>query len=406
MQPRSPRALPAAVALAIAGASRVAAAGSMDPSPERLQLAPTEDDIRKAIGLGPDTPLPAAITRDNACQVIAASPGVFNTGSDFKGPNPDLQGGGIPSGNAFWCRPDAKSFANLAAEFGYAIAPPVLRGAHTYGQRAFELRFQTSIATINSDQSYWKLGTEGPRDEAKNQASVQNKDPSPVLAVYGVEARKGLPFGFETGAFFGWIGQTSLFVPGVSVRWVPKEGFRDDVLGLLPDVAFGAAFRTITGSSKLNVYTTALDVEFSKRITIASALEFTPYLALQRLIIAGRSGSLDLTPNVDANQQCGFTGYDSAEKDPTKRDRSKDCANTISGSNGKVYSLNGDFSNTVTYDTTVTHRTRTVGGIQLKRDHFVAAGEIAFDLFEPGSENGQLVGSRQATFALSAGASF
>lgn len=333
----------------------------MDPAPERLQR-PYSDAELTAAGL----PAELLGKGDVACQLVAAEPGPI----------------------ALPCRSDAKSFANLAAEYGYAIAPPVLRGAHTFGQRAFELRFQTSIATINSDQSYWKLGTEGPRDEAKNQASVQNKDPSPVLAVYGVEARKGLPFGFETGAFFGWIGQTSLFVPGVSVRWVPKEGFRDDVLGLLPDVAFGAAFRTITGTSKLNVYTTALDVEFSKRITIASALEFTPYLAVQRLIVAGRSGSLDLTPNVDANQQCGFAGYDDSRK--------KICTTRIVN----------DFDNTVTYDTTVTHRTRTVGGIQLKRDHFVAAGEVAFDLFEPGSENGQLVGGRQATFALSAGASF
>lgn len=354
--------------------SRVASAGSMDPSPERLQRPYSDAELA-------EKGLPADLNGmgDVACQVVAADPARF------------VDSSGRPI--ALPCRSDAKSFANLAAEFGYAIAPPVLRGAHTYGQRAFELRFQTSIATINSDQSYWKLGTEGPRDEAKNQASVQNKDPSPVLAIYGVEARKGLPFGFETGAFFGWIGQTSLFVPGVSVRWVPKEGFRDDVLGLLPDVAFGAAFRTITGTSKLNVYTTALDVEFSKRITLASALEFTPYLAIQRLIIAGRSGSLDLTPNVDANQQCGFTGYDDS--------RNKTCTNSVNG-----VALVNDFNNTVTYDTTVTHRTRTVGGVQLKRDHFVAAGEIAFDLFEPGSENGQLIGSRQATFALSAGASF
>jgi hypothetical protein len=347
----------------------VASAGSMDPAPERLQR-PYSDAELTAAGL----PAELLGKGDVACQLVAAEPTRF------------VDGSGKPI--ALPCRSDAKSFANLAAEYGYAIAPPVLRGAHTFGQRAFELRFQTSIATINSDQSYWKLGTEGPRDEAKNQASVQNKDPSPVLAVYGVEARKGLPFGFETGAFFGWIGQTSLFVPGVSVRWVPKEGFRDDVLGLLPDVAFGAAFRTITGTSKLNVYTTALDVEFSKRITIASALEFTPYLAVQRLIVAGRSGSLDLTPNVDANQQCGFAGYNDS--------REKICTTGIVN----------DFNNSVTYDTTVTHRTRTVGGIQLKRDHFVAAGEVAFDLFEPGSENGQLVGGRQATFALSAGASF
>lgn len=371
---RNPRALPAAAAFALIGVSAVARAGSMDPAPERLQR-PYSDAELTAAGL----PAELSGKGDVACQLVAAEPARF------------VDASGKPI--SLPCRPDAKSFANLAAEFGYAIAPPVLRGAHTHGQRAFELRFQTSIATINSDQSYWKLGTEGPRDEAKNQASVQNKDPSPVLAVYGVEARKGLPFGFETGAFFGWIGQTSLFVPGVSVRWVPKEGFRDEVIGLLPDIAFGAAFRTITGSSKLNVYTTALDVEFSKRITIASALEFTPYLALQRLIIAGRSGSLDLTPNVDANQQCGFVGYDDA--------RNKRCTNAVNG-----FPLVNDFNNSETYDTTVTHRTRTVGGIQLKRDHFVAAGEIAFDLFEPGSENGQLVGSRQATFALSAGASF
>lgn len=365
------------VACAFAPAAR---AGSMDPAPERLQTPYTDAELTAA-------GLPAELQGkgDVACQVVAANPTAY------------LDAAGKPI--ALPCRADTRGFAALVGEFGYAIAPPILRGAHTYGQRAFELRFQTSIASINSDRSYWRLGTEGPRDETKNQASVQNKDPDSVLALYGIEARKGLPFGFETGAFFGWLGQTSLFVPGVSVRWVPKEGFRDDVLGLLPDIAFGGAFRTITGTTKMQVYTTALDVEVSKRITVASAVEFTPYLAVQRLIVAGRSSALDLTPNTDANQQCGFTGFD--------ENRNKLCANTFTSPvDGKRYGLVNDFNNSATFDTTVTHRTRTVGGVQLKRDHFVAAGEVAFDLTDPGTENANLVGGRQVTLSLSAGASF
>lgn len=370
----SPRACAfAAFALAVALAPQVRA-GSMDPAPERLQVPYTDEQLTAA-------GLPAELQGkgDVACQVVAANPSVYTDGS------------GKPI--ALPCRADTKAFAALAGEYGYAIAPGILRGAHTYGQKSFELRFQASIATINNGESYWKLGTEGPRDAAKNQASVQNKDPDPVVQLYGVEARKGLPFGFETGAFFGWIAQSSLFVPGVSVRWVPKEGFRDDVIGLLPDISFGAAFRTITGTTKMSVYTTALDVEVSKRITVASALEFTPYLAMQRLIVAGRSSALDLTPNVDANAQCGFSGYDAS--------RNKICSNRVNG-----YTLVNDFNNTTTFDTTVTHRTRTIGGVQIKRDHFVMAGEVAFDLTDPGSENANLTAGRQLTFALSTGASF
>lgn len=330
--PFCPRALASlALAVAVTVAPQVRA-GAMDPSPERFQLSTDTDAEAKAAA--------------------------------------------------------AANFGALAGEFGYAIAPGILHAAHTQGQRSFELRFQASIATINSSQGYWKSGTEGPRDEARNQASIQNKDPDPVLQVYGLEARKPLPFGFETGVFFGWIGQTRLAVPGLSVRWVPKEGFRDDLLGILPDIAFGAAFRTITGSTKMNVYTTALDVEVSKRIILGSALEFTPYLAMQRLIVAARSGALDLTPDKDANQLCGFTGYDES--------RNKTCAN------GSV----SDFGQSRTYDTTMTHRTRAIGGVQLKRDHFVIAGEVAFDLTDPGGENANLSAGRQSTFALSAGATF
>ncbi len=346
----------------------------MDPAPERLQVPYTDAELTAA-------GLPAELQGkgDVACQIVAGDPARF------------VDGAGRPI--ALPCRADARGFAALVGEYGYAIAPGILRGAHTYGQQSFELRFQASVATIHASESYWKLGTEGPRDEAKNQASVQNKDPDPVLQMYGVEARKGLPFGFETGAFFGWIGQTKLFVPGVSLRWVPKEGFRDDLIGILPDISFGAAFRTITGTSKMSVYTTALDVEVSKRITISSAVEFTPYLAMQRLIVAGRSGALDLTPNVDANAQCGFTGYDAS--------RNKVCNNRVNG-----YTLVNDFNNATTFDTTVTHRTRTIGGVQIKRDHFVMAGEIAFDLTDPGGENANLTAGRQITFALSGGAAF
>ncbi len=340
----------------------------MDPAPERLQREYTSDELTAA---GYED----LIGQDSPCLVVAAS-----------APTYAGRANGLP------CRADGAAFSALAGEYGYAIAPTLLHGAHTYGQRSFDLRFESSIATINSSQSYWKLGTEGPPDPATHAASVRNKEPAPVLALYGVRAHKGLPFGFETGAFFGWLGQTSLFVPGVSVRWAPKEGFREDLPGLLPDLSVGVQFRTITGTTKLQAYTTSIDVELSKRIVVANALEFTPYLGGQRLIVATRSGSLDLTPNVDANDQCGFAGYDES------RNHAKICSNGV----GK----NSDFANAHTYGTNVTYRTRVVTGAQVKREHFIGAAELAFDVAEPGGENPSLVGGRQLTFALSAGATY
>ena len=50
--------------------------------------------------------------------------------------------------------------------------------------------------------------------------------------------------------------------------------------------------------------------------------------------------------------------------------------------------------------------TRLIAGAQVKREHFVGAAEVAFDVIDPGRENANLVGGRQLTFAVSAGASF
>jgi hypothetical protein len=353
----------------------------MDPAPERLIREYTNEELEKA-GYGSLVEVKNRTTAP-VCQYVAANAAEFAQNSE-----------------GLKCVPDGPAFEALAAEYGYAIAPSLLHGAHTYGQRAFELRFESTVATINSSQSYWVRGTEGPPVAATNTASTQNKTPAPALALMGLSARKGLPFGFETGAFFGWLGQTSLFVPGVSVRWAPKEGFHDDLPGLLPDLSIGAQFRTITGTSKLSVYTTSIDVAVSKRIVVANALEFTPYLGGQRLIVAARSGALDLTPNVDAVEQCGFVGYDET------KNRSKICANYDELPSGVRAPRSRDFINTATFDTKVTHRTRLVAGAQLRREHFIGAAEFAFDAIDPGSENVHTQAGRQMTFGLSAGALF
>ena len=344
----------------------------MDPTPERLVLQP------------PGRPAGAT------CQSIAANP-------------ESVLPGAAP--NSFPCRPDNVAFRNMVSELGFAIAPTAFHPARTTGIGGFALSLDASFTKINANgvstaidgtkTQYWHQGTQGATDSNTKAYRGSNDSPDSLIQVYSLKARKGLPFGFEVAGSLGTITKTTMWVVGADVRWSLLEGFRTGALGILPDLAIGSGVRTVTGTSKFHLTTVGIDAQLSKPIALADAAQLTPYIGYQRLIIFGDSVVVDSTPNVDALEQCGYTGQD-------PRTGAPQCRNKLSSGADN----NGDFNNNIVFGKVRTHRHRGIIGVNYRYEVLYLASQFLVDLTPPNDENPGLSATRQWTLSLEAGVFF
>jgi hypothetical protein len=358
--------------------ARSARSADMDLTPERLFVEPA--------GLS-----------GTSCQDVAASPQAFI----------DAHPGMVP--NSFPCRPNNIAWANLMSELGYAIAPSAFHPARTTGLAGFALSLEASFAHINAEAvadadssrtQYWHLGTRGPIDPGKHQFSVVNNNPDSLLQIYSIKARKGLAYGLEIAGVLGYVANTSLWLGGADVHWALLEGYRTGLLGYVPDVAIGGGVRTLGGSPKFFLTSIGMDAQISKPITLADSAVLTPYLGAQRLIILADSTVVDLTPNVDPLQQCGYQGQNPQDGTPT-------CSKTLTTNTGQIQN-DGDFNNNVTFHKARIHRWRGLAGLTYRYEILYLAGQFAMDIEDPATENADLgiSGARQWTVSLEAGVFF
>jgi hypothetical protein len=350
------------------------------------------------------------ITPERLFMQPALPPGAAAAGWDCQGiPRMVSSTQGLPtsifpadkSPNDFPCLPNNVAWVNLMSELGMAIAPPAFHPARTTGFGGFALSFEATFTHINADASagglqYWHAGTRGAADPNTGKFRSENPSPDSLLQVYSLKARKGLPFGFELTGVLGYVGNTSLWVGGADVRWALLEGYRTGVLGYFPDVAIGSGVRTLLGASTFYLTTVGIDGQISKPVTLGDSAVLTPFLGAQRVIIFADSAAVDLTPGVDALQQCGWKGND-PHGAPI-------CSNTLP--NGAPN--DGDFNNTTTFTRARIHRWRGLAGVDYRYEVLHLAAEFAMDLTEPSAENANLgiVGGRQWTVSLEAGVSF
>jgi hypothetical protein len=138
----------------------------------------------------------------------------------------------------------------------------------------------------------------------------------------------------------------------------------------------------------------------------------TPYVGGQRVIIFADSTVVDLTPGVDAFQQCGYQGINvpGNPNAPGARplgvyDGAPVCKNTIPGSN---LENNGDFNNFRTFQKARIHRWRGIVGVNYRYEIMYLAAQFATDLTDPSAENTDLgvSGDKQWTMSLEAGVFF
>ncbi len=313
------------------------------------------------------------------------------------------------------CAPNNVAWTNLMSELGMAIAPTAFHAARTTGLGGFALSLETSFTHVNANATagglpYWQLGTEGPKDPNNQQFSTINTHPDSLIGVYSVKARKGLGFGFEIAGDLGFVGNTSLWVGGVDVRWAILEGYRTGVLGYFPDIAVGGGVRTVAGSPKFYLTTAAIDAQLSKPITLADTAVLTPYVGAQRVIIFANSSVVDLTPSVDPLQSCGYLGPN-VPGNPNATPANLAPGGLTPGDGQPICKKldgNADFNNDTTFKSEVIHRWRGIVGLNYHFEVLYLAAQFAMDLTNPSDENANIgvSGDRQWTMSFEAGVSF
>jgi hypothetical protein len=350
------------------------------------------------------TPAPArAEALDPALERLVLDPPCHNGGSN---PDPAIPFGAFtpqsfPGGNPAPCEPDDAAFTKLISQYAFAIAPSAMRSARTTGYGGFHLAIEANYTSINGGKSYWRQGTQGARDPNTNQAALENTDAPGVLQLYSLKFRKGFGFGVELTGVVGFMPQTSLISGGVDVRMSLLEGFRTGPAGILPDVAVGAAVRTITGTPQFQLTVMGLDTQVSKPLPIADSSVLTPWLGYQYLFIYGDSGLIDMTPATDAIQACNYAG-------PAAPGNPKTTASGETVYDGSPVCNGGqpyDFNNNVVFSPVRLRRHRLLAGVNYRYEMLAVGGQLIMDLVPPGdaqpdADNQRILSQEDKQFSL------
>lgn len=288
-------------------------------------------------------PALARLVSDSNCRVTAGSGGLYyNPASGFKR-----------------CGTDDAAFSKLVAQYGFAIASTAMHTARTTGFGGFELALEAAYTQIDKDADYWHRGTQGDQDPSSKLFKEENPTPDGLLQRYELKIKKGFPFGIELTGAFGYMARTSLFTVGADVRFSLLEGFRTGLPAILPEIAVGGSVRTITGTQEMQLTIAGFDARISKPLPIGGTVILTPYVGYQWVRIFGDSGLIDLTPNTDAVNYCGFAGTNTpATPDPNK--------SSVDGQPVCSRGVAADFNNTAVFSPVRMTRHRINFGLQLR----------------------------------------
>jgi len=270
------------------------------------------------------------------------------------------------------CLPDNAAFTKMISQYGFAFAPSAMHSARTTGIGGFQLSLEGQYAKIDDGAEYWKNGTQGPVDPARNLASIVNKSPQSVLQLYSIKATKGFSFGLEVTGALGFMPKTSILSGGADVRMALLEGFRTGMIGILPDASIGGGVRTISGASQFQLTVASLDAQLSKPLPIADSSVLTPYIGYQYIWIFGDSGLIDLTPGTDALQACDYQGQSEPGNGEPPYDGQPICG-----------ASSADFNNNVVFDPVRLERQRLLVGLNYRYEMLMLGGQFMFDLIDP-----------------------
>jgi hypothetical protein len=319
-------------------------------------------------------PLPAAAdSMDPALERLVSNTSCRTTGT---------RGGLVynPASGFTPCATDDAAFAKLIAQYGFAVGPTAMHSARTTGFGGFEIGIETAYTTIDSSASYWQNGTQGPQDPVSKNFSTVNKTPDSMLQVYSAKIRKGFPFGLELIGQVGYLANTNIITGGADVRMSLLEGFRTGIPAIFPEIAVGGSVRTITGTDEFQLTVAGFDGQVSKPFAVGGTVILTPYVGYSYIRIFGDSGLINLTPNTDAVNYCGFTGINTpANPDPTKtyNDGQPVCAHGSAAA----------FNNTTVFAPVRLNRHRMDVGLQLRFQMVEFGSHFLFDVVSPEAAN-------------------
>jgi hypothetical protein len=254
---------------------------------------------------------------------------------------------------------DRAAYAQLVSQISGALAPNLLAPVTTRGPSGFDIGLETAITDLDQGADAWRRGTRGSGGTPAT-CDGRNRDVRSVLTQNRLRFVKGLPLGISLGGSVGFAHGLALWTLGTELKVAIIEGALNR---WLPDLAVRVASNSLVGDGALSLSSFAFDLLASREFPVAHVMQIVPYVALGAVLSRARSGTVDLTPNVDANA-C-LTGTD-----------------PVCNAHG-LGASSDDLGHDQAFPKLLLMRYRAVLGLWLRYRVFAFAVEGSFDLVRP-----------------------
>lgn len=146
-------------------------------------------------------------------------------------------------------------FKDLTADLGAALSYKAIRPAEPMGSLGFDIGFEVSSTSLESNAL--ETATSGDATESD-------------LLVPKLHVSKGLPLGFDVGAFYTSVPDSNIGLIGGELSYALFEGGT-----ISPAVSIRGTFSRLTGVDELDLTTKGLELSVSKGFAM-----FTPYAGI------------------------------------------------------------------------------------------------------------------------------
>ncbi len=151
-------------------------------------------------------------------------------------------------------------FRDLTADLGAALSYKAIRPAEPLGSLGFDIGFEVSSTSLES---------------AALETATRGETTSSRLLIPKLHVSKGLPLGFDVGAFYTSVPSSNIGLIGGELSYALLEG---SVLS--PAVSIRGTVSRLTGVNQLDLNTRGLELSVSKGFAF-----FTPYAGIGQVWI-------------------------------------------------------------------------------------------------------------------------
>jgi hypothetical protein len=174
-------------------------------------------------------------------------------------------------------------FKDLTSDLGAALSYKAIRPAEPMGSLGFDIGFEVTSTKLESN--------------ALEQATTGNA-PS-RLVVPKLHLSKGLPFGFDVGAFYTSVPDSNIGLVGGELSYALFEG------GVVsPAISLRGTFSRLTGVNELDLSTKGLELSVSKGFAF-----FTPYAGIGQVWIDSSTNANSVLTDESLTKNKYFLGF-------------------------------------------------------------------------------------------------